>query len=148
MADSPAATVAISAPKKEKTTTSIAAKTGPVPWGKKPPWPVRFVRPGAEKPGSRPAIASTPSTRNTVIAATLMPANQNSNSPKDRTEYRFVSVSRTVSTRAHVHCGTPGTQRCTMAAPAVASMPTTTTQNHQYSQPIAKPAHGPIARSA
>ena len=50
--------------------------------------------------------------------------------------------------RAKPHCGTASTQLCRISAPAVASTGMTITQNHQYSQPIEKPAHRPSARSA
>ena len=62
------------------------------------------------------------------MAATLMEANQNSNSPYDFTE-QLVSVSRTMRASAQTHWSTPGTQRCMIAAPAVASMPSTMIQN-------------------
>ena len=50
--------------------------------------------------------------------------------------------------RANTHCGTESTQVLSTSAAAVASTGMTVTQNHQYSQPIVKPAHGPIERSA
>src|SRR4051794_1158639 len=84
----------------------------------------------------------------TAIAATLMAENQNSNSPYDPTENRFVAVSRIISTSASAHCGAAGIQPCTILAPAVASTASTTAQNHQYNQPIVNPAQRPIARSA
>src|SRR6476646_6532176 len=42
---------------------------------------------------------------NTQIAATLIPANQNSNSPKEVTENRFVAVIRSISPRDSSHSG-------------------------------------------
>ena len=42
---------------------------------------------------------------NAMIAATLMPANQNSNSPKDVTENRLVAVIRIMKTKADSHSG-------------------------------------------
>ena len=44
------------------------------------------------------------------MAATLMEANQNSNSPKDLTDTRLVSVSITSSTRLMLQLGTSGSQ--------------------------------------
>ena len=41
--DSAAATVAISAPTIEKTTTTMLEKIAPTPLGKKPPWSVRLL---------------------------------------------------------------------------------------------------------
>ena len=67
---------------------------------------------------------------NAMIAATLMPANQNSNSPKDDTENRLVAVIRTMKIKADNHSGT-SIQYCTIFAPAIASKPTTITQKYQ-----------------
>ena len=128
--DSPAAMVAISAPKKENTTTRMPARTAPGPLGMNPPLPIRLSRPGAGTPGMRPRMAATPKSRKSTIAATLMEANQNSNSPNDFTDPRLVSVSSTIRASAHTHWSMPGTQRCMIAAPAVASMPRTMIQNH------------------
>ncbi len=64
------------------------------------------------------------------MAATLIDANQNSNSPNDFTDAMFVSVSNTIRISAQLHCGTSGIQRFMMTAPAVASMPRTMIQNH------------------
>src|SRR4051812_47840237 len=41
--------------------------------------------------------------------------------------------------------GTPGSQRCRIVAPAIASTARTMAQKYQYSQPTVKPAHGPSA---
>jgi hypothetical protein len=58
---------------------------------------------------------------------------------------RFVPVSSSMTARLMAHTGTPGSQRCRMVAPATASMASTMAQNHQYSQPIVKPAREPSA---
>src|SRR4051812_18025470 len=129
--DSAAAIVAISAPKNEKTTTKTAENIGATPCGANPPWPVRLASPGESTPGKSPKITAAPSRTNTVIAATLIEANQNSNSPYDFTENKFVPVRTAINTNTHAHCGNAGIQRCTMAAPAVASTPIVVTQNHQ-----------------
>ncbi len=42
--DSAAATVAISAPTIEKTTITTDEKIAEPPWGRKPPWSVRFPK--------------------------------------------------------------------------------------------------------
>ncbi len=148
--DSPAASVAISLPMKEKTTSSTPVRIAPGPLGRKPPWSVRFDRPARSlsTPGRIPSTASAPITMNAPIATTLMPANQNSNSPYEPTETRFVAVSTSMTISAQPHCGTAGIQLSRMTAPAVASMARTTTQKNQYSQPIEKPAQRPSARSA
>ena len=67
---------------------------------------------------------------NAMIAATLMPANQNSNSPKDDTENRFVAVINTRRTSAEIQSGT-SIQYWMILAPAIASNPTTMTQKYQ-----------------
>ena len=81
---------------------------------------------------------------NTMIAATLMPANQNSNSPKDETENRLVAVIKIISTKAVSHSGI-SIQYWMIFAPAIASKPTTITQKYQYNQPTEKPAQLPSA---
>ncbi len=81
---------------------------------------------------------------NTTIAATLMPANQNSNSPKDDTENRLVAVIKTIRIKADNHSGT-SIQYWMIFAPAMASKPTTITQKYQYNQPTENPAQLPIA---
>ncbi len=79
------------------------------------------------------------------MAATLMDANQNSNSPKLRTEIRLVMVKITISNKANTHEGTSGNQYCNSIAPATASSATTITQKYQYIQPVKKPAKFPRA---
>src|SRR6476661_6146956 len=44
-----------------------------------------------------------------------------------------------------VHTGIEGSHSWMIAAPATASIASTIAQNHQYSQPVVNPAHGPIA---
>ncbi|MCY1383596.1 hypothetical protein D9M69_717390 [compost metagenome] len=75
-------------------------------------------------------------------------ANQNSNSPYFATLKRLVIVRSTVTARAKDQVSTCGNQLFSTTPAAIASMGITSTQNHQYSQPIVKPAHRPIARSA
>ncbi len=84
---------------------------------------------------------------NATIAATLMPANQNSNSPNDETENRLVAVIKIIRIREQNHSGM-SIQYWMIFAPAMASKPTTITQKYQYSQPTEKPAQLPIAARA
>ncbi len=84
---------------------------------------------------------------NSTIAVTLIDANQNSNSPNERAEWRLVAVSRQRSATAIAGIGR-STQRCSSDAPAVASIASTIAHWYQYSQPIVKPAHGPIPSRA
>jgi len=77
------------------------------------------------------------------MAATLIEANQNSNSPNDRTENTFVRVSSTKSVKLMSHTGSVGSQKRTKPAPAIASIATTMTQKYQYIQPVRNPASSP-----
>ena len=70
------------------------------PAGAKPSWLVRFERPG-ESPPPMPNRKPTAIRMKATIATTLMPANQNSNSPKDFTENRLIPVSSAISTQRH-----------------------------------------------
>ncbi len=81
--DSPAASVGISLPMKEKTTSSTPVRIAPAPFGRNPPCSVRLDSPAwsVSAPGSSPKTASPPTTMNAAMATTLIPANQNSNSP-------------------------------------------------------------------
>src|ERR1700684_4402977 len=82
-ADSAAAMVVISAPVMAKNTVGTAAITAIQPRGVNPPWSTRLpkVAPcGAVQPKAYDAAM----TMNTMIAATLMEANQNSNSAYER----------------------------------------------------------------
>src|SRR3954468_10048507 len=141
--DSAAATVAISAPTMENTTTTMLEKIAPTPRGRKPPWLVRLLK-STPWLGHRPRTNSVPRTRNTMIAKTLIPANQYSNSPYDPTDTRFVAVIRTISPRDSSHSGASN-QNVMILAPATASKPTTITQKYQYSHATEKPAQPPSA---
>ncbi len=66
----------------------------------------------------------------TMIAATLMPANQNSNSPNEDTENRFVAVISAIKISDITHSGA-SIQYCNTLAPATASKPITITQKYQ-----------------
>ena len=67
---------------------------------------------------------------NATIATTLMPANQNSNSPNDFTDVRLIPVSSTISASAISHSGR-SIQRWRISAPATASMASTIDQKYQ-----------------
>src|SRR3546814_4459301 len=54
----------------------------------------------ADFPGHNPKMNAAPSAMKAMIAATLMPANQNSNSPYDATEKRLVAVIRIMKINA------------------------------------------------
>ena len=97
--DSAAAIVAISAPTIEKMTVTMPTVIAPKPSGMNPPWAHRLEK-SIDLFGHKPRTKSEPSAMNTMIAATLMPANQNSNSPKDDTENRLVAVIKIMRTKA------------------------------------------------
>ena len=101
---SAAAIVATSAPTIAAMTTEMAPNTVPTPCGKKPPCAVRLLK---SRPcrGQNPKTNSEPRVRNATIAATLTPANQNSNSPKAATENRLVAVIATIRTPDSSHSG-------------------------------------------
>src|SRR4051794_22487375 len=107
--DSAAAMVATSAPVIEKITVTMAAVIPSSPNGRNPPWAVRLEK-SIDLPGQRPSTYAVPKARKAMIAATLMPANQNSNSPNDETENRLVAVIALMRTNEHNHSGMPGIQ--------------------------------------
>src|SRR5580658_27270 len=86
--DSAAAMVTTSAPIIEKNTVTEPASTATKPKGAKPPWLVRLpkVAPLGEV---NPNAYALQMAMKTMMAMTLMEANQNSNSPKERAESRF-----------------------------------------------------------
>src|SRR5690349_11056166 len=117
--DSAAAMVAISAPTIEKMVVTMPTVRTPAPNGRKPPWAVRLEK-SIDLCGHNPNTNAVPRIMKMTIAATLIPANQNSNSPNDDTENRFVAVIRTSSTSATSHSGMPGIQYAMIFAPAMA----------------------------
>jgi hypothetical protein len=127
--DSAAAMVAISAPTIENTTTTMLENTASTPLGKKPPSLVIRLT-SKSLCGQRPITNSVPRIRKAMMAATLIPANQYSNSPYERTDARLVQVINTMSTSETSHSGR-STQNRTISAPATASKPTTITQKYQ-----------------
>src|SRR5689334_21671157 len=143
-ADSAAATVTISAPTIEKMTVVTPVRIAVQPNGAKPWCAVRFETPGLcglPTPSSQPAATMM----NTTMAATLIDANQNSNSPYERADARFTAVSIAMSPSPICHTSSIGSHACAVFAPTSASNATTTTQNHQYIQPVMNPAPSPSA---
>src|SRR5579863_2510518 len=139
--DSAAAIVTISAPIIEKNTVTEPANTATTPKGANPPYCVRLPKVGpvgeAKPKAKAPQIAM-----NRTIATTLMEANQNSNSPKERADIRFTPAIAAISSEPSCHSGS-GIQRCSSVAPAMASTGMTMIQKYQYSQPTVKPAQSP-----
>jgi hypothetical protein len=65
---------------------------------------VRLATLGAT-PGHRPRTYTPASSKKATIVATLIEANQNSNSPNDPTEMRFVRVSHSSNAKLMNHVG-------------------------------------------
>ena len=82
--DSAAAMVATSAPTIEKITTTMAAKIAPEPEREEAAMRREVAEVEALVRPQRRARTARPSPGTATIAATLMPANQNSNSPNER----------------------------------------------------------------
>src|SRR5208282_3376376 len=140
-ADSAAAIVTISAPIIEKNTVTPAASTASGPFGTNPPCAVRLPKVGVFGP-MNPHAYEAASAMNTMIAATLIEANQNSNSPYERADIRLTLVMIAIRPMPSAHSGT-GSQEFRIAAPAIASTGITITQKYQYSQPTENPAQLP-----
>ncbi|MCY1347074.1 hypothetical protein D9M69_331750 [compost metagenome] len=82
------------------------------------------------------------------IAATLIPENQYSASPKARVVRALRENSTTTKKPDHSQIGTSGNQRVISMPAAVNSRPTVEAQLIQYTQPIMKPVAGPMKRVA
>ena len=80
---------------------------------------------------------------NTMMAATLIEANQNSNSAYERVDMRLTAVIAAINAVPVTSLGTPGNHCCRITAPAMASTGITMIQKYQYSQPTVKPAQSP-----
>src|SRR5450631_976161 len=144
--DSAAAMVAISAPTMEKMTTTMAVTIELLPRGRNPPWAGRLLK-SSPLFGHSPRTKADPRARKAMMVATLMPANQNSNSPNEVTENTLVAVIRNSRIRDSIHSGASN-QNVRILAPATASKPMTITQKYQFSQAAEKPAQPPSALRA
>ncbi len=80
-----------------------------MPMGRKPPCEVRLAMP-PDTPGHKPRVVTSPTPRNTTIAATLIEANQYSVSPQERTDNRLSSVKRVIKPSVKRQGATPGYQ--------------------------------------
>src|SRR5690606_10320413 len=120
-----------------------------MPFGIKPPLLYKLDTPlTSEANGQTPNTAVTPIIINTIIATTLIKANQNSNSPKLLVLIKLAKLSKIIKEKAYTALEIPGNHACKISAPAIASIGITNTQNHQYNHPMVNPAHGPIALRA
>ena len=100
--DSAAAMVTSSMPPKAKATASIAVATPPQPFGMKPTSAMLLI-PTKLVPGSSPNHSATPRMRKATMTATLISANQNSNSPKFFTAAKLIAVKATMAISAGIH---------------------------------------------
>ena len=78
------------------------------------------------------------------MVATLMMANQNSNSPKPPTAAKLTTAKKTTAIRAGIHGSMPNQLEIMAAAPVI-SAPMTMTSMNQQIQPKVNRAHGPKA---
>src|SRR5882762_7769339 len=126
--DSAAAMVVISAPVSEKYTVTAPASTATQPFGMKPPSALRLrnVGPAGEV---KPQAYAAASAMNTTIAATLMEANQNSNSPYERADMRFTAVLIPLRASPTTHGNKPG-QASRMSASDTSSTRITVIQKY------------------
>ncbi len=79
----------------------------------------------------------------TTMAATLIEANQNSNSAYERVDIRLTPVIAAINAVPMTALGIAGNHCCRITAPAMASTGITMIQKYQYSQPTVKPAQLP-----
>ena len=144
--DSAAATVTSSMPPNANATAKSAVATPDQPLGMKPT-SLTLLNPTNPLAGSRPSHSATPMIKNATMTATLIRANQNSNSPKFFTAEKLTTVNATMATSAGIHGEIPN-QAATMAEAPVISTAMIMIIMNQYSQPMVNPAHGPNACAA
>src|ERR1044072_3164589 len=142
--DSAAAIVTVSRPPYANTEASRPMTRPSLPFGRKPPSPVRLPRPGESVPGRTPAPASTPRTRNSEIAPTFSAANQNSNSPKFFTAARFVARNTSMNSATQPHSGVSGSQPAPIFAAPMPSRPTAVHSSTQNDQPAVNHDQRPL----
>src|SRR5258708_33329721 len=80
---------------------------------------------------------------NTMMAATLIDENQNSNSPYERADIKLTPVITAIRPMPSSSSENCGNQPCRILAPAIASTGPVMTQKYQYSQPATHPAQDP-----
>ena len=136
--DSAAAMVTSSIPPKAKATASKPAAKPGTPLGAK------FSTKLLVWVSAGPKMSHAPSTKKATMTATLMMANQNSNSPNPRTAPKLTTAKNTTATSAGIHGSTPNQPPRIAAAPVI-SAPITIISMNQYNQPIVKRAQLPNA---
>ena len=138
---SPAATAADSIPTKENPATMSTDRVPVNPWTKGASPVLQLDRPPS-CPLRMPMIIATPRTKKTMTVMTLMPANQNSASPKTRAEKRLSS--RMIVRKAPLHRsdGEAGNQYFMTMEAATSSTAIVIAQLYQYIQPTVNPRAG------
>ncbi len=106
---SPAAVAVTSTAENENTTACITRTTGHTPFGRNPP-SHRFATLASGAPEPPNSTTSTPVTRNSTIAITLIAAAALSISPNARTVNTLVPNTRHNATSGDNHAGASGNQ--------------------------------------
>ncbi|MNJ55655.1 hypothetical protein D3C77_511620 [compost metagenome] len=119
---------------------------------KNPPWKgaspiVKFLKPTASPP-IMPKIIKTPITRNIMTTATLIVANQYSDSPYPLTDNKLRPRIRARNKTLHNKEELSGNQYLIMSVAADNSAAMVIAQLYQKFQPIAKPREGSTKREA
>ena len=118
---SPAAMAVASTPTKEKPATIKILKMAKPPPTKGASPTVQFSNPTVSEL-KIPKIIKTPMTRKIIIVRTLIPANQNSASPKIPAENRFKTSSRIIDIALHITDELSGNQNFITMADATSSV--------------------------
>ena len=138
---SPAATAADSTPMKENPATMSTENVPDHPSTKGAAPVVQFDSP-ASWPPMRPTIIATPRRRKTMMVMTLIPANQNSDSPKMRAENRLSARMIPRKSTLHSREGESGNQYFMMMEEATSSTAMVIAHEYQYIHPTVKPSAG------
>ena len=101
----------------------------------------QFDRPSSWPP-TMPTIMATPRTRKTMMVMTLIPANQNSASPKTRAENRLRARIVPRNSTLHSREGESGNQYFIMMEEATSSTAIVIAHEYQYIHPTVKPSAG------
>ncbi len=81
------------------------------PAGKNPPCPVKLAKPIALRESRSPKIRASPTMMKMTMAATLIIANQYSNSPRRLTCMELSATRAAETNTTQIHCGTFGNQK-------------------------------------
>ena len=133
-------------PPNANATARSAVATPDQPFGMNPT-SLTLLKPTKPPAGSNPSHSATPMMRNATMTATLISANQNSNSPKFFTAEKLITVNTTIAASAGIQGEMPNHVATMADAPVISTAMIMIIMN-QYSQPMVNPAHGPNAWAA